>query len=443
VISRTYEVAHSSITLRFGDLTESKAEVLVSSDDDLLSMGGGVSAALRRAAGSRLAADASKLVPARVGDVVVTGAGTLDAKYIFHAITIGTLRQGMEPAIVVRQASRRAMQLLPALGCASIAFPAIGAGVARIPYQTVAAEMAATLVAALVDAPQSLRVELFLMDRFGRAQPADFFVFFEQFAAQKLGLVSRTTPAGAVLDSSAGVGSTLDTEQLAQAQRRHQVYTMLRHLDGRRDALEARLMQALTGSAPPEDATLADLKRQLDQVGELRRGYEAELLPQQDPSSGAVRDSVFVSSTSADLKQHRQAVRQAIAGLRLHYVGMEDFTPSGVAPADLIRRKVNDSEAYLGILAMRYGHVDPGTGLSMTELEYRQALASAKPIHMFVMDEGAQITAGMVETDPVRFARLQEFKSRVMKDHTCALFTGPEDLARKAEATLRSRRADA
>ena len=69
--SRTYEVGRSKITLLFGDITTSKAEALVSSDDYLLSMGGGVSAAIRRVGGARVAADASKMVPARAGDVIV------------------------------------------------------------------------------------------------------------------------------------------------------------------------------------------------------------------------------------------------------------------------------------------------------------------------------------------------------------------------------------
>ncbi len=56
---------------------------------------------------------------------------------------------------------------------------------------------------------------------------------------------------------------------------------------------------------------------------------------------------------------------------------------------------------------------------------------------MFVMDHDAPIVASMVEDDPIRFARLVDFKSRVLKAHTCALFTDPPDLAQKAEATLK------
>src|SRR5262249_857496 len=174
--SRTYKVGRSSITLRFGDITKSMAEVLVSSDDDMLSMGGGVSRALLCAGGARVAADASKLVPAQVGDVLVSSAGDLPAKYILHAVTLGICRIGRPPAAIVRQASQRAMRLLPALGCRSIAFPAIGAGAAGIPYETVAAEMATALVEAVIEADTAYSVELFLMDRFHAMGDDEFFM---------------------------------------------------------------------------------------------------------------------------------------------------------------------------------------------------------------------------------------------------------------------------
>lgn len=130
-------------------------------------------------------------------------------------------------------------------------------------------------------------------------------------------------------------------------------------------------------------------------------------------------------------------MRDVINNLRLTFIGMEEFAPSAQAPADLIRRKVNEGQTYLGILGMRYGYVDPGTGLSMTEFEYRQAIASDKGICMFVMDQNAPILASMVEDDPIRFAKLIDFRGRIMRAHTCALFTDPADLAQKAAATLK------
>ena len=86
---RTYHVGKSTLTLEFGDITSSKADVLVSSDDCYLTMGGGVSAAIQQAAGQSILLEVAKKIPAKLGDVVVTGAGSLSAKHVFHAITIG------------------------------------------------------------------------------------------------------------------------------------------------------------------------------------------------------------------------------------------------------------------------------------------------------------------------------------------------------------------
>jgi O-acetyl-ADP-ribose deacetylase (regulator of RNase III) len=435
--SRTYTIGRSSVTLRFGDITESRAEALVSSDDYMLSMGGGVSAALRIAGGPRVAADASKMVPAKVGDVVVSSAGDLQAKYILHAVTIGAQPHEMQPAAIVRQTSQRAMRLLAALGCTSIAFPAIGAGIAGISIEVVAAEMATALVEFVLDNQTSYEIELYLKHRLPTMSSDDFFVFFEQFAARKLGVAAGSSAAGHVLSAPASAAPGMNPEQAFQAHRRHEVYTMLRHLYARRNKLEAELREILEAEDAPSAAHLAELKEQLEQIQALRRGYEGEILPRETPRQWVTPNSVFVSSTSLDLKKHRLAAREAIESLNLIFVGMEDFEAAAAAPADLIRQKVCDSEAYVGILGMRYGYVDPGTGLSMTELEYRQAIASAKPVHIFVMDDQAPITAGMVETDSVRFARLLEFKSRIMKDHTCKLFTSPDDLANKVRDTLK------
>ena len=130
-------------------------------------------------------------------------------------------------------------------------------------------------------------------------------------------------------------------------------------------------------------------------------------------------------------------MQRCIEKLQLQFIGMEDFAPTSEAPAELIRKRVIESKVYLGIIGFRYGYVDPATGFSMTELEYRQAVASNKRICMFVMDQSAPILASMVEDNPERFAKLLDFKWRVLKAHTCALFTDPADLARKAELALR------
>ena len=144
--SREYRFGNCSLTLEFGDITSSQANVIVSSDDYRLTMGGGVSAAIRRAGGEAVMFDAAKKVPANIGDVIVTTAGNLSAAYIFHAITIGPQGHDKDPRSVLEMTTQRCFELLNTLGLNSIALPAIGAGLAGFSYEDVAIQMAEHIV---------------------------------------------------------------------------------------------------------------------------------------------------------------------------------------------------------------------------------------------------------------------------------------------------------
>src|SRR5436309_10093817 len=117
---RTYQVGQSTITIEFGDITTSRAEVIVSSDDGDLSHGGGVSEAIQLAARGPSEAEIRKHVPARMGEVIVTPSGGLPARYVFHAITLPSFRndadfqQSEVPAgVFVRAAVQRIIDLMP------------------------------------------------------------------------------------------------------------------------------------------------------------------------------------------------------------------------------------------------------------------------------------------------------------------------------------------
>lgn len=96
-----YQIGKSKLLLRFGDITTAATDVIVSSDDFFLSMGGGVSRAILRAGGNDIAMDAAKHTPAQLGKVIVTTAGLLEAKYVFHAVTIGYPGSMAEPKDIV------------------------------------------------------------------------------------------------------------------------------------------------------------------------------------------------------------------------------------------------------------------------------------------------------------------------------------------------------
>src|SRR5262249_2601620 len=74
------------LTIGIGNLAEEEVDAVVSSDDEMLSMGGGVSAALSRAAGPTLYEEAKRFTPVRVGRAVVTHAGALPARFVLHGV---------------------------------------------------------------------------------------------------------------------------------------------------------------------------------------------------------------------------------------------------------------------------------------------------------------------------------------------------------------------
>ena len=96
-------IGYRDIEIHFGDISEvGGVDAHVSSDDNWLSHGGGVSRALWLAAGPEVAADASELPALSLGDVAVTGSGALDSRLMLHAVTLdfdGGARLSHEAAV--------------------------------------------------------------------------------------------------------------------------------------------------------------------------------------------------------------------------------------------------------------------------------------------------------------------------------------------------------
>lgn len=163
-----YSIGDATFAIMYADITSITADVLVSSDDNYLTMGGGVSAALARAAGRSLIADARKHVPLSLGDVVVTSAGKLSAKYIFHGVTIDLGNMTYADAGTICRITRRCLEIADMLGIREIAFPALGTGTALVPGEPCAEAMTREITRFLSAAPRNLikvSLALFMQDR--------------------------------------------------------------------------------------------------------------------------------------------------------------------------------------------------------------------------------------------------------------------------------------
>jgi hypothetical protein len=123
---------------------------------------------------------------------------------------------------------------------------------------------------------------------------------------------------------------------------------------------------------------------------------------------------VMVSSTFSDLHEHRAALMSAIQGQQLHAVAMEDDSARPVTVIESSLEKVRDAAAYIAIIGRRYGAVPETSanpdGLSLTHLEFREAVRLGRPILVFVMGPGHLVTEDAVELDPVKRAKLEKFR---------------------------------
>lgn len=126
---------------------------------------------------------------------------------------------------------------------------------------------------------------------------------------------------------------------------------------------------------------------------------------------------VMVSSTFDDFQVHRDALTDAISGQGLHPIAMEQDSalPTGTV-LDSSLRKVRDGAAYVGIIGRRYGTIpesaeDNPDGLSLTELEFREARRLGRPVLLFIMGPEHEVKERDIELDPDKRRKLDAFRN--------------------------------
>jgi O-acetyl-ADP-ribose deacetylase (regulator of RNase III) len=127
--------------LFYCDITTLDVDVMVSSDDVDLSMGGGVSRALRVAGGEPVRREARARAPIPLGAVAVKTAGRLAAKRVFHAAVLNHARRESTTVDLVTSVTATCLKLCDEMGFRSIAFPVLATGAARLSREESAVAM--------------------------------------------------------------------------------------------------------------------------------------------------------------------------------------------------------------------------------------------------------------------------------------------------------------
>src|SRR5437868_5670832 len=101
---------------------------------------------------------------------------------------------------------------------------------------------------------------------------------------------------------------------------------------------------------------------------------------------------VTVSSTFKDLQEHRAALIKCINAHGLSDVAMENDSARLVDVIESSLQMVRDGSAYVGIISLNYGQtpqcpIRNPDGLSITELEFNEAVRLKRPILLFIMGD--------------------------------------------------------
>lgn len=127
------------IKIMEGDITEMEVDAIVNAANNDLKLGAGVAGAIRKKGGPSIQEECDQIGTINVGGAAITGAGNLKAKHVIHAASMSLGGKTTEPNL--RSSVKESLRLAKENNLRSIAFPAIGTGVAGFPLDRCAEVM--------------------------------------------------------------------------------------------------------------------------------------------------------------------------------------------------------------------------------------------------------------------------------------------------------------
>ena len=118
------------------DATALEVDAVANAANTELRHGGGVAAAIARAAGPELERESRERAPIGLGEAVETTAGEMPCRWVIHAATMEL--GGPTSAEIVRRATASTLRRADELGARSLALVAFGTGVGGFPLDEAA-----------------------------------------------------------------------------------------------------------------------------------------------------------------------------------------------------------------------------------------------------------------------------------------------------------------
>ncbi len=138
------------IVIQQGDLTEMDTDAIVNAANNDLQLGGGVAGAIRRKGGEEIQRECDAIGSIPVGYAAITSGGKLKARHVIHAASMQL--GGRTTAGMLGNSVAHSLRIAAERGLKTIAFPAVGTGIAGFPLEECASIM-------LHEAAQHLKTE--------------------------------------------------------------------------------------------------------------------------------------------------------------------------------------------------------------------------------------------------------------------------------------------
>jgi O-acetyl-ADP-ribose deacetylase (regulator of RNase III) len=146
-----------------GDLTEMDVDAIVNAANNDLQLGGGVAGAIRRKGGPEIQKQCDDIGQVPVGGAAITAGGKLKARYVIHAASMQL--GGKTSAHSLRSSTAHSLRIAAQKGLKTIAFPAVGTGIAEFPLRE-CAEIMLREVAKHFEQPTSVeKISFVLFDK--------------------------------------------------------------------------------------------------------------------------------------------------------------------------------------------------------------------------------------------------------------------------------------
>jgi Domain of unknown function (DUF4062) len=153
---------------------------------------------------------------------------------------------------------------------------------------------------------------------------------------------------------------------------------------------------------------------------------------------------VYISSTYQDLVEHRAAVDRTLRRMGHDVIGMEQYVAEGRKPVERCKTDVRTADAYVIIVAWRYGYapgltLSPPDPTSITEIELNEAHGSSKSVLAFLLDPEAPWPVSRVDAvggEPDAGERVLNLRARLAANYLTSIFRTPDDLASQVAAAV-------